>query len=181
MKDRKQQIQAMHAGFVNGVVEVCLGRRDRQELENVLAAAEANGWTDVVSATRKIVAGSRDASLLKGLDDEDATIVEAILNGLIDPASLPKRDQGVEAQNAAPGLASIIHAAASGDTDALQALAMMSEQMSAAGGDMATLAGLMRRILNGERNIDQLEEGLGLSARELLASVIDELNRLMPQ
>ena len=71
MTDPKSQILTMHAGFIHGVVEVVHGRRSNQDLETVLNSAQQNGWEDVVRATRAIVAGSRDASLLNGLDEED--------------------------------------------------------------------------------------------------------------
>ena len=181
MNDRVEQIRTMHAGFINGVVDVCHGRRPTAELETILAAAENNGWTDVVAATRKIVAGNRDASLLNGLDEEDGTIVGAILAGLQNPDTLPKADATPDASHAAPGLASIIHTAASGHVEALQALGMMGEQMSAAGGDMAQLAAVLRRLLNGERDRDALADGMGPRAQSLLNSILDELARLSPQ
>lgn len=171
----------MHAGFIHGVVEVCNGRRQMNELETVLRAAHQNGWEDVVDATRRIVAGSRDASLLDQLDDEDATIIEAILEGLRNPDTLPDLERQPEAGHAAPGLASIIHSASRGDTEALRALGAMAEQMSAAGGDMAHLAAALRPLLNGDRDIDALGEKMGPTARALLNSIVDELNRLGAQ
>lgn len=181
MTDRSEQIRTMHAGFIHGVVEVCNGRREADELETVLEAAEQNGWTDVVDATRKIVAGRRDEALLNGLDEEDATIVEAILAGLQNPQSLPDRSAQPEAHHAAPGLATIIHSAARGDTDALRALGAMGEQMSAAGGDMAHLASVLRPLLNGERDVEALGSRMGPRARALLTSIVEELRRLEPQ
>jgi hypothetical protein len=181
MKDHIEQIRAMHAGFINGVVEVCHGRRSAAELETVLEAAQQNGWDDVVNATRRIVAGNRDTTLLNGLDDEDAAIVGAILQGLSNPDSLPGRGVQPEAQHAAPGLASIIHGAANGNTEALRALGGMAEQMSTAGGDMARLAAVLRRLLNGERDTERLGENMGPRAKGLLTSIIAELGRLNTQ
>ncbi len=181
MNERTEQIRTMHAGFIVGVVEVCTGRRELRELEAVLNAAEQNGWESIVVATRKIVAGNRETSLLNGLDEEDSTIVAAILQGIQNPDTLPKTDQPANATHAAPGLASIIHSAAGGDLQALQALSGMAEQMSAAGGEMAQLAAVMRRLLNGERDIEKLSEKMGPQAQGLLISIIDELTRLRPQ
>jgi hypothetical protein len=181
MSDRTEQIRTMHAGFINGVVEVCNGRRTVEELETILVAASENGWNDVVNATRKIVAGSRDASLLNGLDEEDATIIASILNGLRNPDTLPGQSSTAEAHHAAPGLASIIHSAARGDTDALRALGDMAKQMSAAGGDMAHLAAALRPLLNGERDPEHLARNMGPRGRALLISIIDELGRLNTQ
>lgn len=181
MSTRKEQIRTVHAGFIHAVVEVCNGRRQMSELETVLGAAHQNGWEDVVAATRRIAAGSRDASMLDDLDDEDAAIIEAILEGLRNPDTLPELDRRPEARHAAPGLASIIHSASRGDTEALRALGAMAEQMSAAGGDMAHLAAALRPLLNGDRDIDSLGEKMGPTARTLLSSIVDELNRLGAQ
>ena len=181
MTDPKSQILTMHAGFIHGVVEVVHGRRSNQDLETVLNSAQQNGWEDVVRATRAIVAGSRDASLLNGLDEEDAIIVGAILSGIQNPDTLPDLSQQADGSHAAPGLALMIHAAANGDAQALQAIAGMAEQMSAAGGDMAELASVMRRLINGERDHDRLSQKMGLRASSLLSSVLDELAKLQPQ
>jgi tetratricopeptide (TPR) repeat protein len=47
------------------------------------------GWTKLVAALRRILAGERDAdALCEDLDLEDSMIVEAILQGIEDPSSL---------------------------------------------------------------------------------------------
>jgi len=63
----------------------------------------------------------------------------------------------------------------------MSVLANMAEQMMKAGGDMALLGGRMRRLVNGERDADQLVGGMGPLGRELLISLLDELARLRPQ
>jgi hypothetical protein len=63
----------------------------------------------------------------------------------------------------------------------MSVLANMAEQMMKAGGDMALLGGRMRRLVNGERDADQLIEGMGPLGRELVISLLDELARLRPQ
>ncbi|HBF34875.1 TPA: hypothetical protein DDW35_09980 [Candidatus Sumerlaeota bacterium] len=61
----------------------------RQELEQALSGLEERGWTNLVAAIRRILAGERDAdALCDKLDLEDSMIVEAILSGLTDPATL---------------------------------------------------------------------------------------------
>jgi len=60
-------------------------------------------------------------------------------------------------------------------------LANMAEQMTRAGGDMALLGGRMRRLVNGERDAEQLIAGMGGLGRELVISVLDELAKLRPQ
>jgi hypothetical protein len=46
---------------------------------------------------------------------------------------------------------------------------------------MALLGGRMRRLVNGERDADQLVVGMGPLGRELLISLLDELAKLRPQ
>jgi hypothetical protein len=105
-------------------------------------------------------------------------IAEAILRGLLDPATLPDPYKKPDGAFAAPGLAAMIHAASRGDTQTLVALSHMAEQMSRAGGEMARLAGLVRRLLNGERNAAALERGLSVRTRQLLHGILEELGRL---
>ena len=50
---------------------------------------ERRGWTRLVAAIRRILAGERDPdALCAELDPEDSMIVEAILQGLTDPATI---------------------------------------------------------------------------------------------
>jgi hypothetical protein len=60
---------------------------------------------------------------------------------------------------------------------ALAVLANMAEQMVRAGGDMARLGGVMRRLVNGERDADQLLKGMGPLGRQLLLDILNELGR----
>ena len=46
---------------------------------------------------------------------------------------------------------------------------------------MALLGGRMRRLVNGERDAEQLIAGMGGLGRELVISVLDELAKLRPQ
>jgi hypothetical protein len=43
---------------------------------------------------------------------------------------------------------------------------------------MARTAALIRRLVNGERDVDALEKGLPPRARQLLLSILEELGRL---
>jgi hypothetical protein len=173
-----QQIVQAHAAFICRFVELSQNFASRPALEELLRGAEDAGWTRLVGALRLIAAGHRDPDTLAGLDEEDTVIAEAILRGLIDPATLPDPDQKPDGTFAAPGLAAMIHAAARGDAQTLVVLSHMAEQMSRAGGEMARLAGLVRRLLNGERNAAALERGLSLRTRQLLHSILEELGRL---
>jgi hypothetical protein len=178
MPDKHRQIVLAHAGLIRGVVMACQNRDQQAGLESALEAAAANGWTALVSAIRRIVAGERDSRLLAGLDEEDQVIATAILRGLQDPGSLPEPDAKPDPGLAAPGLAAMIQAAAGGDVAALSVLADMAEQMLRAGGDMARFSAILRRLVNGERNPDLLGKGMSARGTQLLLSVLDELSRL---
>jgi hypothetical protein len=175
---KEEQIVQAHAGLIHSVVMVCHNRNLLPELESVLQTTAANGWTALVSAVRKVLAGRRDHDLLSGLDEDDKVIIEAILRGLQDPSSLPDPGKQPDPVMAAPGLALMIDAASKGNIDALQLVAHMAEQMTRVGGDMARLGGTVNRLINGERQADELCRGMGLKGRSLVRSILEELGKL---
>ena len=175
--DAVEQVLLMHAPFIHAVVGALRDRSRLPELMETLSVAERQGWPRLVAALRQVVDGKRDDSLKLGLDDEDRIIVDAVLRGLENPATLPPLDKKPDASAAAPGLAAMIDASARGDAQALAALANMAEQMVRAGGDMARLGGLMRRLVNGERDVEQLAKGMGALGRRLLLDILDELGK----
>jgi len=179
--ERDQQIRQAHATLIHQVVKACQNEDSAIELESILDVALQQGWDDLVKTIRKIVKGNRDEALLVPLDEEDTVIIKSILDGLRNPQTLPDINQQGDATMAAPGLAQIIHAASRGDVQALQAVSMMAQQMTAAPGDMALLGGNMKRLLDGERNADILCKGMGTSGEQLMLNLIDELNKLAPQ
>jgi hypothetical protein len=75
----------------------------------------------------------------------------------------------------------MIHAAASGDVQALHLLSGMAEQMQSLGGDMARLAGAFRPLMNGERDPDQLCRGMSAHGEGLMLAILEELGRLRLQ
>ncbi|HMM46800.1 MAG TPA: hypothetical protein PKC12_02330 [Thiobacillaceae bacterium] len=175
-----EQVLRVHAAFIHTVVDALRDRSRLPELMKQLDAAEEAGWTRLVAALRQVIDGRRDPSIRLGLDDEDRILIDAILRGVDDPATLPPLDAQPDGSAAAPGLAALIVASAQGDVQAMSVLANMAEQMTRAGGDMALLGGRMRRLVNGERDADKLVAGMGPLGRELLISVLDELARLRP-
>ena len=179
--ERDQQIRQAHASLIHQVVKACQNEDAAIELESILEVALQQGWDDLVKTIQKIVKGNRDESLLVPLDEEDSVIIKAILDGLRNPQTLPDINQQGDATMAAPGLAQIIHAASRGDVQALQAVTMMAQQMTAAPGDMALLGGNMKRLLDGERNPDILCKGMGTSGEQLMLNLIEELNKLALQ
>lgn len=178
---RDEQIIIAHAPLIVQVVRVCQNPSLLPELDPILQTLEQYGQTPLVSAVRRVLDGSRDETLLHPLDEDDRVVMQAILRGLQDPSTLPDPNSQANPSAAAPGLASIIHAAASGQPAALHALANMAEQMTAAGGDMARLGGIMRRLMEGERDPEVLCKGMGPSGESLVLSILEELAQLGPQ
>ncbi len=176
--NRQQQIIQSHAGVIVQVVQ-CIGNPDLQpQVEEILQVSEKNGWGDLVAVIRRIIRGERDESLLVGLDEEDSTIAAAILQGIQNPATLPDPNKPADASMAAPGLAHMIHQAASGSPQALEIISQMAEQMSQAGGDMKNLGGIIRKMINGERDPKMLAKGMGAQGRQLVDSILEELHQL---
>ncbi len=176
--DRQQQIIQSHAGVIVQVVQ-CIGNPELQpQVEEILQVSEKNGWGDLVNVIRRIIKGERDESLIKGLDEEDSTIAAAILQGIQNPATLPDPDKPADASMAAPGLAHMIHQAASGNPQALEIISQMAEQMTQAGGDMKNLGSIIRKMINGERDPKVLAKGMGVQGRQLVDSILEEFHQL---
>lgn len=176
--DREQQILTMHIGLIHRVVKACTSLEPVPDLEQILKQAEENEWTQLVDAIRKILKGEREPNAFKNLDEEDSIIVRSILMGIQDPSTLPDLNAEIDASLAAPGIASLVHAARTGNTDALQLIANMAQQMLQAGGDMARVAGLIRPLVLGERDPNVLCEKLNDKTEKLVLDILAELKRL---
>ena len=176
--DKQQQIIQTHAGLIIGVVQCVLNSDMRPQMEQALKLSEQNGWDKLVAAIRKILDGSRDESILAGLDDEDTIIATAILRGLQDPNTLPKPDDKPDATLAAPMLANLINDARRGDHNAVVMLGGMAEQMSAAGGDMARVGAVLKDMIDGERDTDKLCSKMGPQGESLIVQILEELGKL---
>ena len=178
LSNPKQQIVQFHATLIYNVVMACNNRELLPQLEPMLEMTVKSGWGTLVAAIRQVINGNRDVTVLLGLDEEDGTIVEAILSGLQDPSTLPDPNAKPDPSIAAPGLASMIHAASRGNAEALHMLANMAEQMVRAGGDMAKMGAMMGKIVAGERNADKLAKGMNVQGQELVYSILTELGKL---
>ena len=176
--NRQDQILAVHAAFINEVAQCILHPERRDDFQQLMRSAVENGWDDLAKAIRQIHAGRRDMEILNPLDEEDRTIAEAILRGVQDPGSLPDPNARPDPSIAAPGLASMIHAAATGNPQALQLIARMAEQMSQVGGAMARLASVIRPLINGERDPDKLCKRLDTRTAEMVLGILRELKQL---
>ncbi len=177
LPDRTLQVINTYAAFIHGVATACVQPQLLAELQPVLTQAEQQGWGKLVAALRLVVAGRRDSGVYANLDDDERIIVEAILRGIQDPATLPDPAQTADPAAAAPGLAEMVLASAHGDSAAASALANMAEQMVKAGGDMAKLGGNLYRMVNGERDIDLLTRGMSAKGRALIEKLLAELDR----
>ncbi|WJW76034.1 hypothetical protein QVG61_02780 [Thiohalobacter sp. IOR34] len=178
LPEKTQQILQAHAGLIHRVALACQNRELVPDLDQVLKLAEENEWVELVAAIRRILKGERDLAAFRHLDEEDLTIVEAILAGIQNPDRLPDLQQGFDAGLAAPGLASLIHGARGGNLEALQLIAGMAQQMLKAGGDMARLASIIRPLVQGERDADRLTEGFSAQGEKLVLDILRELGRL---
>ncbi|MEZ5543352.1 MAG: hypothetical protein R3F42_15125 [Pseudomonadota bacterium] len=178
LPDLNEQILTSHAGLIHRVVMHCNNPGSVPDLEQVLQQAEANDWTRLVSAIRSIMAGKRDAGVLLGLDDEDRVIVDAILRGLQDPGTLPSLQADIDSGMAAPGIAGLIHASRNGNLQALHIIGNLAQQMLGAGGDMGILAGRLRPLVEGERDVDRLTEKMTDKGHKLMLDIIEELLKL---
>jgi hypothetical protein len=176
--DKREQIIQTHASLVQAVVQTIHNMDLKPHLDQILQQSAQNGWQELVDAINKILAGSRDPSLLNGLDDEDAIIVDTILRGLQDPSTLPEVEQTGDASQAAPMFARLIDEARRGNTNSLSILGSMAEQMVNAGGDMANLSAILKDMVDGERDVDKLCTRMGLQGESLVTQILSELAKL---
>ena len=176
--EKQQQVLQIHGKLVVAVVHAINDSSLMPQLEQVLKISAENGWQQLVQAIRRIIQGERDSSILKGLDEEDAIIIEAILKGLQNPASLPESEAEPDPVMAAPMRAQLIRAAATGDVNALSMLGAMAEQMSASKGDLARFSTLIKPMVDGERDVDKLCDKIGPQGESLVLSILSELAKL---
>ncbi len=176
--EQEEQIRLSHAVLIHQVVHACQNETAKQQLKPMLDMASQQSWHELVAAINKIVAGQRDETLLNGLDDEDKIIIKSILMGLQNPASLPDVNQQADPTMAAPGLASMINAACHGDVQALQAASFMADQMTNTQGDMRQLGGIMKKLIDGERDPDVLTKKMTANGKQLVMQLLEELGKL---
>ncbi|MEE9448094.1 MAG: hypothetical protein V3V09_09045 [Arenicellales bacterium] len=181
MIEKREQIRLMHAPFIHAMAKACSNEQARLAFEPQIKVLQKEGWNDLAVVAQRMLNGERSETLLHGLDDEDVIIVSAILDGIQNPNTLPDIKAQGQASDAAPGLASIIHAAGSGDAGALNALSIMAEQMSQTGGAMAEIAGAIKRLVDGERDFDVLSKKMRGDSKDLLIGILNELGKLTVQ
>lgn len=178
LPEKSKQVAQVHAHLINSVVMACHNKAIAPQLEPALQSAQHNGWLELVQRIRQILAGSRDSQLLIGLDEEDASIILAILVGLQDATQLPKAADKSDSKFAVPGLAKMIDAAKKGDISALSALGSMAEQMASTTGDMRYLSAILQPLIQGERDLQKLSKNMTQDGVNLLESLLAELEIL---
>ena len=176
--DTTEQILMSHTGLIHRVVMHCNNPGTVPDLEQVLQQAEENDWKQLVAVIRNIMSGNREESILLGLDEEDRVIAESILRGLQDPTTLPELQADFDSDMAAPGIAGLVHASRNGNAQALQIVGNMAKQMLAAGGDMGILAGRIRPLVEGERDVEKLSEKMTEKGQKLMLEIVEELLKL---
>jgi len=176
--EKQKQIAKFHAPLIVNVVNSISDTSLRPGLEQVLKASAENGWEKLVTAIRKVLNGQRDSSILKGLDEEDQIIIDAILRGIQNPASMPDPNQEADPAMAAPMLAQLINDASKGDLNALSMLGQMAEQMSTTQGDLARFSTLIKPLVDGERDVDKLCDKIGPQGESLVVAILNELSKL---
>jgi hypothetical protein len=180
LPDKIEQIRQTHAPLIIQVVKACQNPQERPALQAMLDFATQQNWHELVITIDAIVEGQREMNLVNKLDEEDTVIIKAILQGLQNPDTLPTPAK-VNPAMAAPGLAHMIVAAQKGDIQALQSLSMMAEQMTTASGDMRLLGGNIKRLVDGERNLDVLCKNMSVNGEKLMVNLINELATLSEQ
>ena len=181
MIEKHEQIRQMHGPFIHAMVKACQNEQERLAFEPQIKVLQQQGWDKLALVAQRLLNGERSETILHGLDDEDVIIVSSILDGIRNPNTLPDLNAQAKASDAAPGLASIIHAAGSGDAGALNALSIMAEQMSQTGGAMAEIAGAMKRLVDGERDFDVLAKKMRGESKDLLIGILNELGKITVQ
>ena len=176
--EKNEQILQLHSSLILAVVQTIHNTELKPHLDQVLQQSAQNGWQELVNVINKIVAGNRDQALVNGLDEEDAVIVDSILRGLQDPQALPKAEQSGDAAQAAPMFARLIDEARRGNHNSLSILGSMAEQMSNAGGDMASLSAVLKDMIDGERDVDKLCTRIGPQGESLITQILSELAKL---
>lgn len=178
LPDQEEQIRQSHAVLIHQVVHACQNDTAKAQLKPMLDMATQQNWHELVTAINNIVAGQRGEDLLNSLDDEDKIIIKSILLGLQNPASLPDIQQQADPTMAAPGLASMINAACHGDAKAMEAASFMADQMTNTQGDMRQLGGIMKKLIDGERDADILTKKMTANGKHLVMQLLDELGKL---
>jgi hypothetical protein len=170
-----EQIIQEHSELIHRVVMQCNSPGTVPDMELVLQQAEDNDWIKLVAAIRVLIMGNRDRAMLDELDGEDRIIVDAMLRGIEDPKTLPLLQADFESHMTAPGIAGLMRAAMGGHAQAQQILITMTNSLIQDGGELGAMAGRLRPMIEGERDVDKLCANLSEQGKKMIADILHEL------
>jgi hypothetical protein len=164
---------------LGGLVAAAVGNpQAAQAVQQALAArGQQADWAALAGVLGRILAGEHDQQLLVGLDLVDTAIAQRALDALagrlqLDPASWQAL-AGPALPEELAGLVGAVVAAARGDRWAAAEVEPVLTDL-AAEADWEALAGVLRRVLAGERD-PTLTQGLDETDTVVVAAVLDRL------
>jgi hypothetical protein len=141
--------------------------------ETLTRFAGTSDWANLAAALRRVLAGERDLDqLATGLDPIDTAILTRALDALAGRVSLSATQPADEEDSLSAFIATTV-AAARGDQTAVDILARTLDQMAAVT-DLASLASVLRRIVDGERDPSVLS-GLDDAGTAIATTILDQL------
>ncbi len=177
----KEEILQDHSTLIHRVVMHCNEPGSVADLEQALQLAEENDWQKLVATIRNIMSGNRDRSLLQDLDEEEKIIIETILKGIENPGTLPPVNADLNSAMAAPGIASLIQASMLGNAESTNIINSLTTQMLNTGTEYAAIAVSIKKMIEGERNLEILIENISEQGHKLMTDILTELKTLETQ
>jgi len=173
-----EDVLQAHASLIHRVVMHCNEPGSAPDLEAILQQAEDSDWKRLVATIRSIMSNNRDDSILQDLDEDETIIVGTILRGLEDPSTLPPLQPDFQSSMAAPGIANMIHASRAGHAQSLNIIANLARQMLEIGGDFEIIAGHIRPMIEGERDLTMLTANMTEKGQKMMVEILAELAKL---
>ena len=146
-------------GLIRAIVIACQNRDRRNELEPLFEAAHHNSWVALVGAVRMVLSGVRDNTVLTGFDTRMRFSCKPFCAACRAPLHCLKRRQARTRLWRRQDLPPSFMRRRVGNLPAMQLLGEMGTQMLNAGGDMARLSAIQRRLMGNERDPDLLMQG----------------------
>lgn len=174
----KEEVLQAHASLIHRVVMHCNEPGSVPELAEILQQAEDSDWKQLVTTIRSIMGGKHDDSVLQGLDEEETIIISSILRGLEDAGTLPALQADFQSSLTTAGIANLIHASREGSAHSLNIIANLARQMLEIGGDFEILAGHIRPLIEGERDLVKLTENMTEKGQNMMEELLAELAKL---
>lgn len=90
ISSKNQKILNENNDLINLIINAINFNSYIPSLNNNLTLAAENGWTNLVSAIRKLLSGERNINKFQNLDQEDQIIISEIISILTSPDTLAK-------------------------------------------------------------------------------------------